>query len=75
MEMNLATIASLVNLGVTVGGGFMFLMAVKSRQAVQDVLLKRLSDDVEALSRTVELLRRGDGWIKAPLHHHVDREY
>jgi hypothetical protein len=68
------TVAS-VNLAVTIFGGFIFLMTIKSRQAVQDVLLKRLSDDVEALSRTVEALRRGDGWIQGPPHKHVDREY
>lgn len=72
----LATIViSLINLGVTIFGGFAFLMTIKSRQAVQDVLLKRLSDDVELLSRIVEALRRGDGWIQAPMHKHIDREY
>jgi len=75
MTENIGAVVSLVNLAVTIGGGFMFLMAIKSRQAVMDVLLKRLSDDVEALSRTVEALRRGDGWIQTPLHRHVDREY
>ncbi len=72
---NVATIVSLVNLAVTLSGGVIFLMTIKSRQAVQDVLLKRLSEDVEHLSNTVELLRRGDGWIQAPLHNSVDREY
>lgn len=71
----LAVIIASANLIVTIFGGFIFLMTIKSRQAVQDVLLKRLSSDVEALSRTVEALRRGDGWIQAPMHHHVDREY
>lgn len=75
MEPSLATIASLVNLGVTIFGGFIFLMTIKSRQAVMDVLLQRLSQDVENLSQTVDRLRRGDGWIQAPLNHHVDREY
>jgi hypothetical protein len=75
MQENLAAIVSLVNLAVTLGGGFVFLMTIKSRQAVMDVLLKRLSDDVETLSKTVEALRRGDGWIQAPLNRHVDREY
>jgi hypothetical protein len=72
---DLATIAALVNLAVTIFGGFAFLMTIKSRQAVQDILLKRLSQDVERLSKTVEALRRGDGWIQRPLHQHVDREY
>jgi len=72
---NLAVIVSLVNLAVTLGGGFIFLMNMKSRQTVMDVLLTRLSQDVERLSATVEALRRGDGWIQAPLHRSVDREY
>ncbi len=72
---NVAIIASLANLAVTISGGFIFLMTIKSRQAVMDVLLKRLSEDVENLSNTVEALRRGDGWIQAPMHHTVDREY
>lgn len=72
---NFAAIASLVNLSVTIFGGFIFLMTIKSRQAVQDVLLQRLSEDVERLSKTVEALRRGDGWIQTPMHHQVDREY
>ena len=71
----LTVIVSLVNLAVTIFGGFIFLMTIKARQAVQDVLLKRLSEDVEMLSKTVEALRRGDGWIQAPMHQHVDREY
>jgi hypothetical protein len=75
MQENLTAIVSLVNLAVTLGGGFVFLMTIKSRQAVMDVLLKRLSDDVETLSNTVEALRRGDGWIQAPMNRHVDREY
>lgn len=70
-----AAIASLVNLAVTLFGGFAFLMTVKSRQAVQDVLLKRMSQDVERLAATVEALRRGDGWIQSPMHRTVDREY
>jgi len=70
-----AAIVSLVNLTVTLFGGFMFLMSVKARQAVQDVLLERLSDDIATLNRIVEALRRGDGWIKAPLNREVDREY
>jgi hypothetical protein len=72
---NFAAIASIVNLSVTLFGGFTFLMTIKSRQAIQDVLLKRLSEDVEHLSRTVEALRRGDGWITQPMHKNVDREY
>lgn len=72
---NFAAIASLVNLSVTIFGGFGFLMTVRSRQAVQDVLLNRLSQDVERLAETVEALRRGDGWIQAPMHKQVDREY
>jgi hypothetical protein len=75
MTENLGVIVSLVNLAVTVGGGFIFLMNMKSRQTVMDVLLERLSQDVERLSATVEALRRGDGWIQAPMHRHVDREY
>lgn len=72
----LATIiVSLVNLGVTVFGGFAFLMTIKSRQAVQDVLLENISRAVARLDKTVEALRRGDGWIQAPLNKHVDREY
>ena len=73
--LDFSAIAAIANLVVTIFGGFIFLMTIKSRQAVMDVLLKRLSDDVEALSKTVEELRRGDGWIQAPLHRHVDREY
>lgn len=72
---NFAAITSMVNLAVTLFGGFVFLMTIKSRQAVQDVLLKRLSDDFQGLAATVEALRRGDGWIQAPMHKHVDREY
>lgn len=72
---NVTAIVSLVNLTVTIFGGFIFLMTIKSRQAVQDVLLARLSSDVERLAGTVEALRRGDGWIQAPMHKHVDREY
>lgn len=72
----LATIiVSLINLGVTVFGGFAFLMTIKSRQAVQDVLLENISRAVARLDKTVEALRRGDGWIQAPLNKHVDREY
>lgn len=75
MPSDLAVVVSLVNLAVTVCGGFVFLMNMKSRQTVMDVLLKRLSEDVERLSATVEALRRGDGWIQAPMHRSVDREY
>lgn len=75
MTENLGVIVSLVNLAVTLGGGFIFLVNMKSRQTVMDVLLERLSQDVERLSATVEALRRGDGWIQAPMHRHVDREY
>lgn len=75
MVENIGTIVALVNLAVTISGGTVFLMTIKSRQAVQDVLLERLSNDVERLSRTVEALRRGDGWIQAPMHRQVDREY
>jgi len=75
MTENIAVIVSLVNLAVTVSGVTVFLMTIKSRQAVQDTLLERLSKDVERLSATVEALRRGDGWIQAPLHRTVDREY
>jgi hypothetical protein len=75
MGENLALIVSLVNLAVTVSGGFVFLMTIKSRQAVQDVLLDNLSKDLQRLFNTVEALRRGDGWIQAPRHLHVDREY
>ena len=72
---DIATVVSLVNIAVTISGGFIFLMTIKSRQAVQDVLLQRLSSDVEQLSKTVEALRRGDGWIQSPMNKHVDREY
>lgn len=72
---NFAAIASLVNLGVTLLGGFTFLLTVRSHQAVQDVLLDNLSKTVERLDKTIEALRRGDGWIQAPIHPHVDREY
>ena len=75
MGENISIIVSLVNLAVTLGGGFIFLMNMKSRQTVMDVLLTRLSQDVERLSATVEALRRGDGWIQAPMHKHIDREY
>jgi hypothetical protein len=75
MTVDIAVIVSLVNLAVTLGGGFIFLMNMKSRQVVTDILLKRLSQDVERLSATVEALRRGDGWIQAPMHRSVDREY
>jgi hypothetical protein len=72
---NFAAIASLVNLGVTLFGGFAFLLTVKSHQAVQDVLLDNLSKAITRLDRTVEDLRRGDGWIQPPRHMSVDREY
>ncbi len=72
---NFAAIASLVNLAVTLFGGFAFLLTVRSHQAVQDVLLENLSRTVDRLDKTLEALRRGDGWIQAPLNKHVDREY
>jgi len=75
MTVDIAVIVSLVNLAVTLGGGFIFLMNMKSRQVVTDILLERLSQDVERLSATVEALRRGDGWIQAPMHRSVEREY
>ena len=58
LNENLAVIASLINLGVTIFGGFAFLMTIKSHQAVQDVLLGNLSEAVKRLDRTVEALRR-----------------
>ena len=75
MTVDIAVIVSLVNLAVTLGGGFIFLMNMKSRQVVTDILLERLSQDVERLSTTVEALRRGDGWIQTPMHRSVEREY
>lgn len=72
---NFAAIASLINLAVTIFGGFAFLLTVRAHQAVQDVLLDNLSKTVDRLDKTIEALRRGDGWIQAPLNHHVDREY
>jgi hypothetical protein len=75
MGENLALIVSLVNLAVTISGGFVFLMTIKSRQAVQDVLLDNLSKEIQRLFSTVEELRRGDGWITRPSHKYVDREY
>lgn len=72
---NFAAIASLINLAVTIFGGFAFLLTVRAHQAVQDVLLDNLSKTVDRLDKTIEALRRGDGWIQAPLHHQVDREY
>lgn len=75
MTENIGTIVALVNLAVTICGGFVFLMNMRSRQEIIDVLLQRLSQDVERLSATVEALRRGDGWIQTPLHRNVDREY
>jgi hypothetical protein len=75
MNENIGAVVSLVNLAVTICGGVVFLMNMKSRQEIIDVLLKRLSQDVERLSATVEALRRGDGWIQSPLHRSVDREY
>ena len=72
---NFAAVASMVNLVGTVFGGFIFLMAMKSRQDVQDVLLKNLSRQVEHLEKTIEDLRRGNGWIRAPLNRAVDEEY
>lgn len=70
-----AAIAAIINLGVTVFGGFAFLMTVKSHQAVQDVLLEQMSHSLGRLDKTVEDLRRGNGWIQAPPGKHVDREY
>jgi hypothetical protein len=75
MPIELSAIVSLINLGVTLFGGFAFLMTVKSRQAVQDVLLDNLSATIKRLDTTVEELRRGDGWIQKPMHKAVDREY
>ena len=71
----IGAIVAVVNLVVTVFGGFMFLMSVKSRQAVQDVLLDQLSNSIKRLDKTLEDLRRGNGWIKAPLNREVDEEY
>jgi len=71
---NFAAIASMVNLVGTVFGGFVFLMAMKSRQDVQDVLLSSVSKQVERLEKTVEELRRGHGWIKGPFHHEDESE-
>ncbi|MBR0700189.1 hypothetical protein JQ599_09780 [Bradyrhizobium diazoefficiens] len=71
----IATIAACINLGITIFGGFAFLMAVKSHQAVQDVLLENMSKSLARLDETVEGLRRGNGWIQAPPGKHVDREY
>jgi len=75
LENSFAIIVSLVNLAVMVFGGFIFLMGVKTNQKVQSVLLENLSEAVHRLDRTVEALRRGDGWITKPMHHSVDREY
>lgn len=70
-----ATIAALANIAVTTGGFFFFLISVMSKQAIQGVLLKTLSLQVTELIKTVEELRRGDGWIQAPRRSHVDGEY
>lgn len=75
MPWDVATIAALANIAVTTGGFFFFLISVMSKQAIQGVLLKTLSADVTALIRTVEDLRRGDGWIQSPRRPHVDGEY
>ncbi len=72
---NFAAIAALVNLAVTVFGGFIFLMTVKANQAVQAVLLENMSNALARLDKTVEELRRGDGWITQPPHKSVNREY
>lgn len=72
---SIAAIAAIVNLGITVFGGFAFLMTVKSHQAVQDVLLDNLSKAIARLDKTVEDLRRGNGWIQQPPGQAVDREY
>jgi hypothetical protein len=71
----ISAMAAVVNLGVTIFGGFAFLMTVKSHQAVQDVLLDTLTKQVTRLDETVEALRRGDGWIQKAPHRSVDREY
>jgi hypothetical protein len=38
-------------------------------------LLENLSKELASLRKTVEELRRGDGWIQKPMHQHIDREY
>lgn len=75
MPWDTATIAAIANIAVTTGGFFFFLISVMSKQAIQGVLLKTLSEEVQTLIRTVEELRRGDGWIQAPRRSHVDGEY
>lgn len=67
--------ASLVNIFVTIFGGFIFLMRVQSRVAIQAILIKNLSDAVTRMDKTIEDLRRGDGWIQTPHRHTLDREY
>lgn len=75
MNWDVATVAALANIAVTTGGFFFFLISVMNKQTVQGVLLKTLSTQVASLIRTVEELRRGDGWIQAPRRPHVDGEY
>lgn len=72
---DVGTIAALANIAVTCGGFFFFLISVMSKQAVQGILLKTLSTQVATIQRTVEELRRGDGWIQSPRRPHVDGEY
>lgn len=74
MSDSFALIVAMVNLGVTVFGGFIFLMTVKSNQTIQAILLENLAKTVARLDKTVEDLRRGDGWIQTP-HKGIDREY
>lgn len=75
MIWDVATVAALANIAVTCGGFFYFLISIMNKQTVQGVLLKTLSTQVGSLIRTVEELRRGDGWIQAPRRTHVDGEY
>lgn len=58
-----ATCAALANIAVTAGGFFFFLIKIMNKQTIQSVLLKTLSEQFTSLSKTVEDLRRGDGWI------------
>lgn len=75
MTWDVATIAALANIAVTTGGFFFFLISVMSKQAIQGILLKTLSADLTTLIRTVEDLRRGDGWIQTPRRANVDGHY
>jgi Tfp pilus assembly protein PilN len=75
MTWDVAAIASLANIVVTCAGFFFFLMSVMNKQAVQGALLASLSKQLANLQRTVEEMRRGDGWIQAPRRSHVDGEY